>query len=101
MRCGLSSRPSPRAGIPSSWRRAAEGERGRPDSLASALRRRRGLAHHREHVVVGDGLTLLVGDRRVPAHLAVTGTGAQRLLLAGEAHTDAITGLHWLDEAQG
>src|SRR5205814_9204724 len=58
------------------------------------------LAHHRQHVVTRDRLAALVADRRVPAHLAVARPEAERFLLAGEAHPDAIAGLHRLQESQ-
>src|SRR5579862_7953490 len=58
------------------------------------------LAHHGEHVVVGHGLAVLVGDRRVPADLPVARAGAQRLFLARQAHADAVARLDRLYEAQ-
>src|SRR5262249_8843042 len=45
-------------------------------------------------------LAVLVRDFRIPAHFAKTLLGAQRLLLAREAHLDAIARLDRLREAQ-
>src|SRR5262249_10866260 len=89
-RSGRSSRPPRPAATPTACGRAE----------APSAVRQLALAHHGEHVVVGDRLAVLVGDGGIPAHLAIAGAGAQRLLLAGEAHADAIAGLDGPGEAQ-
>src|ERR1700683_4114592 len=51
-------------------------------------------AHHRQHRVGGHRFLILIGDLRVPRHLAPALLSPQTLLRAGEAHLDSIAGLH-------
>src|SRR5688572_6368075 len=57
-------------------------------------------AHHRQHVIGGDRLAVLVLDLGVPGHLAPALVDAQELLPAGEPDPDPVAGLHRLHEAK-
>src|SRR5579863_3718706 len=58
------------------------------------------LADHRQHIVSSHDLAALVRDLRVPADLSISGSDAQRLLLARQSHLDAVPGLHRFGEPQ-
>ena len=68
---------------------------------ASPHRIRHGMnAHHGEHKVRRHGLFILIGDLRIPGHLAPALVGAQALARAGEPHFDSIAGFHRFHESQ-
>src|SRR6056300_858878 len=56
--------------------------------------------NHRQDVILGNDLVVLVAYLGVPAHLAISGACTQCLLFAGQANLDRIAVIDGLGEAQ-